>query len=100
LIQEFAVNFSIDRKLIRIVTIGALAGAFGLAGCGRKGPLDPPPSASVAETAPAAAPGPGAVSMNPMAPPAKQTPEAFGLNGEPIAPKGPKKPIALDWLLN
>ena len=34
-----------DRPIFRLALIGALAAAFGLAGCGRKGPLDPPPSA-------------------------------------------------------
>jgi predicted small lipoprotein YifL len=34
-----------DRLFFRLALIGALAAAFGLAGCGRKGPLDPPPSA-------------------------------------------------------
>ena len=32
---------------IRLATIGVLVAALGLAGCGRKGPLDPPPGASL-----------------------------------------------------
>jgi predicted small lipoprotein YifL len=36
-----------DRSLLRLATIAALTAAFALAGCGRKGPLDPPPSASI-----------------------------------------------------
>ena len=36
-----------DRWLVRLAAIAALSAAFALAGCGRKGPLDPPPSASI-----------------------------------------------------
>ncbi|HZD92168.1 MAG TPA: lipoprotein [Pseudolabrys sp.] len=38
-------SHSPDRLFIRLALIGAFAAAFALAGCGRKGPLDPPPSA-------------------------------------------------------
>jgi predicted small lipoprotein YifL len=93
------VNPSIDRRFIRVITIGAFAAMLGLAGCGRKGPLDLPPSSSLAEPAQAAPQGPGA-SVNPMATPTTQAPPAFGPNGEPIAPKGPKRPLALDCLLD
>jgi predicted small lipoprotein YifL len=41
-----------DRRLLRLATLAALVSALALAGCGRKGPLEPPPSASV--TAPPA----------------------------------------------
>jgi predicted small lipoprotein YifL len=41
-----------DRRLLRLAALAALAGALALAGCGRKGALDPPPSASI--TAPPA----------------------------------------------
>jgi len=34
-----------DRLFFRLALIGALAASLGLAACGRKGPLDPPPSA-------------------------------------------------------
>ncbi|MDC7786545.1 lipoprotein [Rhodoplanes sp. TEM] len=40
--------------MIRVLTIVALAGALGLAGCGRKSSLDPPPSAQAAPPPPAA----------------------------------------------
>ena len=36
------------RPLLRLALIGALAASLGLAACGRKGPLDPPPGASLA----------------------------------------------------
>lgn len=93
-------NLSIDRRLVRVVTIGALTAMLGLTGCGRKGPLEPPPSASLTEPAETPRQGPGGATLNPMAPAAKQTTESFGPDGQPIAPKGPRKSIFLDWLLN
>ena len=36
------------RPLLRLALIGALVASLGLAACGRKGPLDPPPGASLA----------------------------------------------------
>ena len=33
--------------LLRLAAIGVLVAALGLASCGRKGPLDPPPGASL-----------------------------------------------------
>jgi predicted small lipoprotein YifL len=72
----------------RLAVIGALATALALAGCGRKGPLDPPPSATAAERAaggdPQAAPRP-----------------VMDAEGRPIAPQSTeKKRIFLDWLLD
>lgn len=37
-----------DRSLSHLALIGAFVALFALAGCGRKGPLDPPPSATSA----------------------------------------------------
>ena len=37
-----------DLPFVTLALVGALTAAFALAGCGRKGPLDPPPAASVA----------------------------------------------------
>ena len=37
-----------DRPLSRLALIGVAVAALTLAGCGRKGPLDPPPGASMA----------------------------------------------------
>ncbi len=68
------------RILARIAVIGALVAALGLAGCGRKGALDPPPAAGVA--------------VNPDAPP------AMGPDGRPIAPQGQKRRVFLDWLID
>jgi len=81
----------------RLALIGALAAALGLTGCGRKGPLDPPPSASAVPSAQAA---PAGSSPNPLARSAPRSREAFGPDGQPIASPGPKKSLPLDWLLD
>src|SRR4029077_8342897 len=52
----------LDPRLVRIAVIGALVAALGLAGCGRKGGLDPPPGAHAAarhSAPPGADPPPG-----------------------------------------
>lgn len=82
--------------------IAALCAALGLAACGRKGPLDPPPGASLANEPQAENPSP----LSPM----KQTPiggqaradgnSGVGPDGQPLAPKGPPKRTPLDVLLN
>lgn len=84
----------------RLILAGALIATLGLAGCGRKGDLDLPPSASaqpapVVETQPVS-PANAILGGNSSAPPR----EGFGPNGEPVAPKGAKQPFILDPLLN
>ena len=72
-------------RLARIVVIGALVAALGLAGCGRKAGLDPPPGATAAETSP---------SRPDLEP-------AIGPDGKVIeTPQGPKRSTFIDWLLN
>lgn len=62
-----------------------LVAALGLAGCGRKGGLDPPPGATAAETSP---------SRPDLEP-------AIGPDGRVIAvPQEPKRRTLIDWLLN
>jgi len=74
-----------DLRLARITAITALIIAFGLAACGRKGGLDPPPGATAAETG---------VSRPDLEP-------AIGPDGRVIAPaQGPKRSTPLDFLLN
>jgi predicted small lipoprotein YifL len=78
-----------DIRCNRLAVIGALAAALVLTGCGRKGPLDPPPSASVAERAAAGDPQAG------------QSGPVMDAQGRPIAPQSAqKKRIVLDWLLD
>lgn len=84
-----------DRPLLRLALIGVLALSLGLSACGRKGPLDPPPSVSAdgeprAET-PASQPSP----MGAIMPGSGQ-----GDDDRSAEPVGPKKRIPLDILLN
>lgn len=80
------------RALHRLAVIAALMAALGVAGCGRKGALDPPPGASAdpaMNVSPANAEDPtllGSVSNRPSA--------------APVAPKGPDRRIPLDVLLD
>ena len=72
-------------RFARIAAIGALVAALGLAGCGRKAGLDPPPGATAADTSP---------SRPDLEP-------AIGPDGKVIAPpQAPKRTTLIDWLLN
>lgn len=89
------------RPLSRLAVAAAMAALLVLGGCGRKGPLDPPPGASVAGEP---APQSGGL-LTPMAAPigggaTSSAPAALGPDGRPLAPKGPDRPIFLDGLLN
>jgi predicted small lipoprotein YifL len=82
-----------------LAAIAAIAAVLALTGCGRKGPLDPPPTAVVGETS---AQQPSL--LNPVVSPigsagTKDNP-GVGENGLPLTPKGEKKPFLLDPLLN
>jgi predicted small lipoprotein YifL len=76
-----------DRRLAWIVTIGVLVAALGLAGCGRKGPLDPPP---------------GAVATS--APPVEAQPSTepqLGADGQPLPPPPPpRRSTLIDFLID
>jgi predicted small lipoprotein YifL len=77
---------------VRYAIAAALALALGLAGCGRKGSLDPPPG-GLAE--------PSVYGSQPAAPgPDGQVAATVGPNGQPAPPPAAKKPTPLDWLLN
>ncbi|HEY7662352.1 MAG TPA: lipoprotein [Xanthobacteraceae bacterium] len=79
---------SFHPRLPRIALIGALVAALGLAGCGRKGGLDLPPSAAAAIPNNGAQPG--------TVPPG-------GPNGQPPAPTEPPplpKHTPIDWLID
>jgi predicted small lipoprotein YifL len=81
-----------NRLLISLALVGALA--LALAGCGRKGALDPPP---------------GGYALDPTintpvtnrgeALPRRSGP-AYDEEGKPIAPDGPKRRTPADWLLD
>jgi predicted small lipoprotein YifL len=96
---RFLHRFS-DRPLARLALIGLVAAALGLAACGRKGQLDPPPGASLQGVAQRNAPNlisnnRGAIARKP----AKGNP-AVGDDGQVQAPQDPGKTIPLDNLLN
>ena len=86
-VQEYPELSSIsDPRLVRIAVIGALVAALGVAGCGRKGGLDPPPGATAAAAAdPNVAPG--------AAPPA--SPDALPPPTQPLPRRTP-----IDWLID
>jgi predicted small lipoprotein YifL len=90
------------RPFFRLALIGVAVVSFGLAACGRKGPLDPPPGASLVNEPQANMPD--LMSSNRGATPiggeAKDGNSGVGPDGQPLAPKGPKKTIPLDVLLN
>ena len=71
-------------RRLPLVVLGILA--LALSGCGRKGPLDLPPSAAINQP-------PGAAAA------AAEAPEV-GPDGRPVAPPGKKKRLPIDWLLN
>ncbi len=77
-----------------MILVGTAVLALG--GCGRKGPLDLPPTASAKDAAAAQA---NADHEPPVNQPSVFDP-SYGANAPPAAPKGPKKPFALDPLLN
>jgi predicted small lipoprotein YifL len=90
-----------DRPFLRLALIGALAAALGLAACGRKGPLDPPPGASLAGEPQANMPDlMSSKRAGPIGGQAQDGNAGVGPDGQPLAPKGPKKQIPLDVLLN
>jgi predicted small lipoprotein YifL len=68
-----------------------------LSGCGRKGPLDLPPTASGQPPVAAVQPDPAATAE---ASKANLFNSNYGSDQLPTAGKGPKRPFALDPLLN
>jgi predicted small lipoprotein YifL len=68
-------------RILPLAVLGVLA--LALIGCGRKGPLDLPPSAAINQP-------PGAAAEAP----------AIGPDGRPIAPAGTKKRLPIDSLLD
>ena len=78
---------------VRLATIAALIAALGLAACGRKGPLDPPPAAL-------AGPPPGVSSQGPGQPTAVEAAPTSGGAQAPITGNTPShRSFILDPLL-
>jgi len=89
------------RPFLRLALIGALAASLGLAACGRKGPLDAPPGASVQSEPQANTPGlMSPIGATPIGGQAKDDFAGVDSSGRAVAPKGQKKQIPLDVLLN
>ena len=90
-----------DSPWLRLALAGALVGALALGACGRKGPLDPPPGASLEGVPQANMPSLMSNTGKPQNVGGQPTdnPE-FGPDGRPLAPKGANKRIPLDSLLN
>ena len=85
----------------RLALFGVLAAALGLAACGRKGPLDPPPGASLEGIAQPVAPN--LITNKGVKPIGSESDDdnpGVDENGRARAPKGPKKRIPLDNILN
>jgi predicted small lipoprotein YifL len=85
------------------VAVISLVAAVALTGCGRKGPLDPPPGAAPTPAPASTKPASGA-SLNPMAPAEtgdkkRAEPPVFTSAGKPVAITAPKRPLPMDWLL-
>ena len=96
------VKQSVDRWS-RLALVAAMMAALALAACGRKGPLDPPPSAGLPPPpAPAYAPRPslGEENYGPAPPPASDPAHAAAAAPPPLAAtQPPPKTFPLDFLL-
>ena len=84
-----------QRLLMPVATIGAIALALAVSGCGRKGPLDPPPGGYQIER------GIGRTAVTPRGEVRPQSkPPEYDEDGRPIAPEGSRKKLPGDWLIN
>jgi predicted small lipoprotein YifL len=82
-------------RCLAVATIGALAAALALAGCGRKGALDPPPGGYVLPSS-----GMTPVTGRGLPQEQPQSRPRYGEDGRPIAPSGPERRIPADWLID
>jgi len=84
----------------RLALVAAMTAALGLASCGRKGLLDPPPSAGLTRP-PAYAPRPslGEENYGPVPPPAGERPRAAVAPPPAATAPPPPKTFPLDFLL-
>jgi predicted small lipoprotein YifL len=88
----------VQPRLTHVAVIGLLAAAFALAGCGRKGALDPPPTAGAPPPAKATMPGIGLGSVPTREKP--RTAAGFDEEGRPVASgSAPKRRLPMDWLI-
>lgn len=80
-------------SLIWLALVGAFA--LSLAGCGRKGALDPPPGGYALERSTTTTP---VTSRGERLPP--RTGPTYDEEGRPIAPEGPRRRTPADFLLD
>jgi predicted small lipoprotein YifL len=95
-IGDPAVTFDLRPKFSGWAVLFVSVAALTLSGCGRKGPLDLPPTAQSASTANIQQPTDTA--SEEAAKPSVYNP-SYGSNAPPVAGKGQKRPFALDPLL-
>lgn len=91
--------FELRRPFRGLAVVAAMAALLVLGGCGRKGPLDPPPGASNA-VAPQANGGLIAPIAAPIGSHGTSSDSGVDSNGKPIASKGQDRPFILDPMLN
>ena len=80
--------------LLRIATLSVLVAMILLSGCGRKGPLDPPPGSTFQPPSSNTQVEEGDNSTQP------NVQSTFGQDGRPIAPRGVKKKLPADALID
>jgi predicted small lipoprotein YifL len=88
-----------DRPLLRLAALAALGAALALAGCGRKGPLEPPPSAAISQPDPAQ-PSLGEINDS-NTPGFRRAPQTAAVAPQPTVPPTPpeKRSFFLDFLI-
>lgn len=93
-------SLSFDRPRIAFALVALVIAALGLSGCGRKGPLDPPPGAALTQPTPAPPNASAALSQtSPGSPENSAAKTGFDTEGNPTAGPGQKKHFILDPLL-
>jgi predicted small lipoprotein YifL len=97
--QSFDGKQSISRWS-RIALAAVLTGALGLAACGRKGPLEPPPSAALPQSPAYASSRPGLGEEHYGTPPGAAAAPAPAAAAAPAGPPPAQKTFFLDFLIN
>ena len=89
-------SLKVPRPKLSLISL-ALVGAFALAlaGCGRKGALDPPPGGYALERTTTTTP---VTDRGERLPP--RTEPVYDEEGKPIAPEGPRRRTPADWLID
>ena len=97
-IGDLAVRSTLCPKISGFCLVLVSLAALTLAGCGRRGPLDLPPTAASASSANAAPAAPADPEAAAASRPSVFNP-SYGADAAPAAPKGGKKAFILDPLL-